>query len=97
MVPVAHQHLSLASHARMHRILPQQQTESRIPGIGGEAPDGVTGINVLQLYLATGLAEMRLYPVPPEKSDVAVADIAGGVPFGGLCQGGPGLPLQPPQ
>lgn len=78
VVPIAYHHLRLAGHARMYRILPQQQAESRIPGIGRKTPDGVARVDVLQLHLATGLPEMRFYPVPQEKSDVAVLDIAGG-------------------
>ena len=71
--PETDYHVGPSRHGGMNGILPQKETKGGIIRIRGDAPDGVTGINVLQADLLALLFEMGIDPIPEENSDVLKA------------------------
>ena len=79
--PVAHHHVGSPRHARVDRVLAEEQTERRVVSIGRHAPDGVAGIDVLEVQLLLETLEMCVDVIAKEQTDVAEADVARSVPF----------------
>src|SRR5512143_3519827 len=81
VVPEAYCHAGPASHAGVYGIMAHQQAQGGVVRVRGLTPDNVTGVYVLEVDLHAGLLEMLLDAVTEKGPDIAVLDIARGVPL----------------
>ena len=61
----------------MHGIVAQQQAERRILGVCGHAPDGVAGVNILQVHLYPGFIKVVFDLIRYKNAYIPKANVPG--------------------
>jgi len=74
VAPEAHDHLRPAGHCRMDRVVPEEETDGRVPGIRRPAADRVAGIKIPQVGLHALFTKESADPIPEKANDITEPD-----------------------
>lgn len=75
MVPEPDDHVGSPSHSGVHRAVPQKQAKCGVVRIGGDAADGIAGVDIFEANFDSGLLAMIRDGIAQEHANVAVFNV----------------------